>query len=270
MQSFEIDEFIYHEAIVDPALILHPNPVKVAVIGGGEGSTLREVLRFNSVKSAYMIDIDEKVVVCAKQHLPTFHDGCFNDPRATVYYEDGRTFIENGKESFDVIIIDITCPREENPAYKLFTKEFYRVVLNKLTPHGLIAVQASTTSSIAINSFSIICNTINRVFPSVFPYAAYVPLLPCYGVIVWPQRGWSPFNISSEDIDKRISERINGKLRYYDAITHQTLFNLPKYVRDALTKQMEIKMGINLFLKYTPDIIGNSFKLAPKGLTFCF
>lgn len=251
VQSFETDEFIYHEAIVNPALVLHPNPVKVAVIGGGEGSTLREVLRFNSVKSAYMIDIDAKVVECAKEHLPTFHEGCFNDSRATIVYEDGRKFIENSKENFDVIVIDITCPRVESPAHKLFTKEFYLAVLNKLTPNGIIAVQASTTFP-AINSFSIICNTINSVFPNVFPYAAYVPSFSMLWGYCLATRGLSPFNISNDDIDKRVSERITGKLRYYDGITHQALFSLPKYVRNALSEQTEINMDNKPFVEMYP------------------
>ena len=127
--------------------------------------------------------------------LPTSHEGCFNDSRATIVYEDGHKFIENSKENFDVIVIDITCPRVESSAHKLFTKEFRLAVLNKLKPHGLIAVQASTTSP-SINSFSIICNTIiNSVFPKVFPYAAYVPSFSMLWGYCLATRGLSPFNI---------------------------------------------------------------------------
>jgi len=117
------DEFIYHESLVQPAMVLHPDPKKVAIIGGGEGAAIREVLSHKTVDTAVMVDLDEKVVECAKEYLPSFHDGSFSDERTTLLFEDGRKFMEETDVTFDVIIIDITCPLESGPAYKLFTRE---------------------------------------------------------------------------------------------------------------------------------------------------
>lgn len=252
VQSFEFDEFIYHEAIVTPAMILHPSPARVAVIGGGEGSSLREVLRLKTVDVAIMIDIDAMVVDCARKYLPSFHDNCFDDSRAAVLNEDGRKFFENTSERFDVIIVDITCPIDASPAYRLFTREFYEIILDRLTPQGVIAVQASTTSPMAIDSFTIICNTLQSVFPRVFPYAAYIPSFAMFWGFCLATKGLNPFDIHKEEIERRIAERIDGTLRYYDSITHQALFSLPKYARCALARQTQIDRDGQPFIEQFP------------------
>ena len=241
-QSFELDEFIYHEALVQPALILYPKPIKVAIIGGGEGATLRETLRHKELEKAMMVDIDEKVVECSRKYLPSFHKGSFSDKRTILTFMDGRKFIEETDETFDIVIMDITCPLEEGPSYKLFTKEFYEIVKQKLTPQGLLAIQASTTSPVALYTYTVISKTLNEVFPKVFPYAAYVPSFALLWGFCLATQGLDPTQICREEIDQRISERTKGELRFYDGITHQALFNLPKYVRKALAQQTHINL----------------------------
>ncbi|MFQ5962821.1 MAG: polyamine aminopropyltransferase [Candidatus Scalinduaceae bacterium] len=239
-QSAEVDEFVYHEALVQPALILHPIPNKVAIIGGGEGAALREALRHKTVKKAMMIDIDEKVVECSRKYLPSFHNGSFSDKRTILLFKDGRQFIEETDEKFDVIIIDITCPLEGGPSYKLFTQEFYEIVKKRLTPQGLFSIQASTTSLVALNTYTIINKTLKNVFTKVFPYAAYVPSFAMLWGFCLATNDLDPTQLTKEDIDQRISERVNGELRFYDGTTHQALFNLPKYIRNALAQQTHI------------------------------
>ncbi|MBF8299438.1 MAG: spermidine synthase, partial [Dehalococcoidia bacterium] len=87
-QSAQMDEFIYHEALVHPALVACPEPRSVLIAGGGEGATLREVLRHNTVQRATMVDLDGELVDICRQHLPTWHQGAFDDSRATVVYAD--------------------------------------------------------------------------------------------------------------------------------------------------------------------------------------
>src|SRR3990172_12876857 len=90
IQSTQVDEFIYHEAIVHPALCAHPNPNNILVIGGGEGATLREVLRHSTVERAVMVDIDRELVDTSREYLSAWHQGAFDDPRVTLIYDDGR------------------------------------------------------------------------------------------------------------------------------------------------------------------------------------
>lgn len=241
-QSAERDEFIYHESLVQPAMVLHPDPKKVAIIGGGEGAAIREVLSHKTVDMAVMVDLDEKVVECAKEYLPSFHDGSFSDKRARILFEDGRKFMEETDVTFDVIIIDITCPLEAGPAYKLFTREFYDLVRNKLTPHGLLSVQASTVSHSALNTYTVISRTLNEVFSNVFPYVAHIPFFAMLWGFCLATKDVDPGQISGAEIDRRISERVTRELGFYDGITHQALFNLPKYVRKAIKGQTKVNL----------------------------
>lgn len=241
-QSAERDEFIYHEALVHPALILHPNPERVAIIGGGEGAALREVVRHKTVKRAVMIDIDGAVIDCAKRFLDSFHENAFNDPRAEVQIADGRKYLENTSETFDTIIVDVTVPLEGGPSYLLFTKEFYAVVLDRLTKNGTLCVQADTTSIIALLSYTSINNTLAQLFTGVYPYAAFIPTYAMLWGFSLATKGLNPHTLSKEEVDKRISARINGELKFYDGITHQALFNIPKYLRKAIKEQTWINL----------------------------
>src|SRR3989338_9015718 len=175
MQSTEVDEFIYHEALVHPAMLTHPKPESVFIVGGGEGATLREVLRHKTVKRAVMVDIDKEVVDRCRELLPEYHQGAFDDPRAELRYMDARKYLEETSEVFDVIIIDISEPVEEGPAYLLYTKEFYDLVFERLSEGGLIALQAGTTAIHYLLNFSAVCHTLKAVFPIVTPYHASLP-----------------------------------------------------------------------------------------------
>ena len=145
IQSSVADDFIYHETLVHPAMIQHERPETALVIGGGEGATLREVLRYGSIRRVVMIDIDQAVIEACKVHLPEMHRGSFADERAELRFEDARAYLEATRERFDVAFIDLTEPMEEGPARFLFTREFYRLVSDRLTDRGLMAMQAGMT-----------------------------------------------------------------------------------------------------------------------------
>jgi len=124
IQSSAFDEFIFHEAITHPALITHPNPKKVLIIGGGEGATLREVLKHSTVEGAWMVDIDGELVTLCKKYMPEWSSGAFGDKRATLIIQDARKFVMEREENFDVVISDLTEPLEGGPSLYLFTKSF--------------------------------------------------------------------------------------------------------------------------------------------------
>ena len=136
IQSSDADEFVYHEALVQPAMITHPRPETVFIAGGGEGATLREALSHDTVKRAVMVDIDEEVIATCKEYLPEYSRGSFEDKRTELYHVDARDYLARGGESFDIIIIDLPDPIEEGPAYLLYTQEFYQLVRERLTTDG--------------------------------------------------------------------------------------------------------------------------------------
>jgi spermidine synthase len=240
IQSAIRDEFIYHEALVHPAMLCHPEPRRVFIVGGGEGATLREVLRHHSVERALMVDIDEEVVARCHEHLPEWHQGSFDDPRTDLRYLDARKYLEETTECFDIIIIDISEPIEEGPAYLLFTKEFYDIVWERLTPGGVVALQAGTVSLNDLTCYAAIHNTLSQVFPVVAPYWASIPSFALPWGFVVASKQQDPCQLLPDEVDKLIADRIQGELRFYDGITHQGSFLLPKYIRGRLARETRV------------------------------
>jgi len=237
IQSSEADEFIYHEALVQPAMITHPCPEAVFIAGGGEGATLREALRHKTVKRAVMVDIDEEVVALSKKYLPDHSRGAFEDSRTELHHVDARDYLAKSNDKFDVIVIDLPDPIEEGPAYLLYTREFYQIVRDKLTDNGLIVVQAGSASLTELLNFTAVNNTLKSVFPIVSQYKAD---MPCFGGpwgFCLASLNPDPTLLSPDEVDNRIAARSLTGLKLYDGLTHQGMFSLPKYIRDALVSQ---------------------------------
>jgi spermidine synthase len=240
IQSGETDEYIYHEALVQPAMIAHPKPENVYIAGGGEGATLREVLRHKTVKKAEMVDIDDQVIALCRKYLPDHSRGAFEDERTSLRYEDARKNLEQSKERYDVIIIDLPDPIERGPAYLLFTEEFYRLVKGKLGEDGLISVQAGSASPNDLLNFTAVIHTLKSVFPIVTPCTIY---MPCFGgpwgFCIASQK-YNPARLTPEEVDERIAARSLKGLEFYDGETHRNMFALPRYIRKEMAKQTRI------------------------------
>lgn len=240
VQSTQADEFIYHEALVHPAMLAHPHPRHVLVVGGGEGATLREVLRHRTVEQALMVDIDREVVEISKSMLPDFHAGAFEDPRSELVFEDARRWLEMHDRTFDVIIIDLSDPIEEGPCYRLYTKEFYALVTRRLAPDGLIALQGGTVAPHDLLNFSAIHRTLLSTFPVVCPYSANVP---CFGQpwgFQMASNQLDPRTISVADYEKRIGGRVQGELKYLTPELCVGQLALPKHLQDRLSRETRI------------------------------
>jgi spermidine synthase len=242
IQSSERDEFIYHEGLVQPAMVAHPRPETVFIAGGGEGATLREVLRHPTVKRAVMVEIDADVVALSRKYLPGLSAGAFEDPRAELYQTDAREFLENSRDKFDIIIIDLPDPLEEGPAYRLFTKEFYRTVSGRLTAGGLIAVQAGSALLSELLNLSAVNNTLKRIFPIVAVGAAHMPVFGAPWGFCFASRKRDPSRLAPDEVDEIIAARGLAGLKFYDGRTHLGMFMLPRYVRDALAGQRRVIM----------------------------
>lgn len=236
IQSAEIDEFVYHEALVHPAMLAHPRPENIFIAGGGEGATLREVLRHPGVKKAVMVDIDPDVIDICRKFLPDYHAGAFDDKRSHIYNTDARKWLAQSKDKFDVIIIDLTEPVEAGPAYLLYTREFYQIVAGKLTENGLISVQSGSTSFVELASIKAVARTLRSIFPIVRIYQADIPAFGGpWGFCVASMK-IDPTKLSAREIDNRIKERGLNSLRFYDGTAHQGMFTFPKHMRKALSR----------------------------------
>jgi spermidine synthase len=240
IQSSESDEFIYHEALVHPAMLTHPRPERVFIAGGGEGATLREVLAHKTVKRAIMVDIDEGVVSLCRRFLPSWHQKAFDDRRAELHFADAREYLEESSDKFDVIIIDLVDPLEQGPARLLYTREFYQIVKQRLAHAGIMSVQAEPSEWKNLDNFTAIFNTLRSVFSIARPYQVHVPSFFALWGFVAASESLDPCELTPEEIDARTSTRISKKLKSYDGRTHQSIFTIPKHIRTKLAASKRI------------------------------
>mmetsp|Transcript_10094 Transcript_10094/g.26164 ORF Transcript_10094/g.26164 Transcript_10094/m.26164 type:complete len:324 (-) Transcript_10094:191-1162(-) len=243
VQSAQVDEFVYHECLVHPAMLLHAGPKRVYIGGGGEGSTAREVLRYASVEKCVMVDIDADVVNFCKAHLPE-NEAAFADPRLDLVIDDAKAQLENAPDgSYDVIIMDLDDPLEGGPCYQLYTTEFYTMAKSKLAPGGILVTQ-SGQAGVKLHKlvFTPIHNTLRNVFPAVVGYnqAVYSFCDEWGWNLAFTDERPSGARLSPEEVDRRISERITGELRFLDGESYQGVFSLSKVHRASLANESKV------------------------------
>ncbi|MGE3910243.1 MAG: spermidine synthase [Chloroflexota bacterium] len=231
-QSAVADEFVYHEGLVHPALVSHPEPKRVLIAGGGEGATLREVLRHPGVEQAVMVDIDGELVDLCREHLVEMHQGAFDDPRADVVIGDALAYLREQPEQFDAIIIDLTDPSEDGPIGELYGEDFYRLVASRLAADGIMVLQAYTFGPGRTAWQDRIAATLGRVFPIVRRYRAEVPFFKDSWAYCTASNVRDPAALPAAYVDRVLSARgMEDGLRFYDGTTHLSMFSLPKYAR---------------------------------------
>jgi spermidine synthase len=231
IQSAQADEFIYHEALVHPAMLSHPTPKSVFIAGGGEGATLREVLRYPTVKKAVMVDLDEVVVQICRKNMPTWHRGAFDDPRTTLFHEDARAFLENDDSCYDVIIGDLSEPVGDGPSYMLFTKEFYELCRSRLNPGGILVTQSGCPSFVYSVSFHSVTMTLESVFPNAAPYLAFIPSFASdWGFTLAGDAPLLP-SLDPVELARRIAP-VRDQLRYLDEETLRANFTIPRHLKE--------------------------------------
>ncbi len=224
VQTTEKDEFIYHEMIAHPAMMTHPNPQKVLVIGGGDGGTIREALRYQSVTRADLVEIDEKVIWACRKYLPTI-SSALSDSRVRILVEDGLKFVRGKENYYDVILVDSSDPI--GPAVGLFGKEFYRDVYNALKEDGILVAQ---TESPVFNRelLSGVHSTIREIFPITGTYlTAVATYIGGFWSFTCGSKKYDPLAVIP-DPDKLK----DMNLKYYNAAIHQACFALPNFVKD--------------------------------------
>ncbi len=228
VQTTERDEFIYHEMLAHPGMVMHPNPERVLVIGGGDGGTVREVLKHKSVKEVHLCEIDEEVIIVSEKYFPTISQK-LRDPKVKIFIEDGNSFLEERKDFYDLIIMDSSDPVGASEV--LFKKEFYEKVKNSLRKNGIMVAQ--TESPILQEKyFSKAYSEIRKVFRNVGVYLAYIP--------TYPSGMWS-FTIASDFIDIKNTTQNTDRLKelktkYFCDSIYACLFSLPKFVQEILKK----------------------------------
>jgi len=223
----ERDEFVYHEMLAHPALFTHPEPKTVLIIGGGDGGTLRQVLRHPMIERAVLVEIDEMVINASKKFFPTLA-AAFDHPKAEVLIEDGIAYLKKHKSKFDVILIDSTDP--VGPAEGLFHRDFYADCYKALKPDGVLTIQSESPWIPDLQPIITKAHKdLHSLFPIVMPYSAAIQTY---------QAGLWLFQLASKFYSP-LRDTINGRFKcleckYYNEELHRGCFALPQFVKELL------------------------------------
>lgn len=234
-QSAQADERIYHETLVHPALAGAADRHEVLILGGGEGATLREVLRCADVGRCTMVDIDGLVVELAKKYLPEWSEGAFDDPRARVILGDALEFLrgDGDRDRYGVILSDLTEPLSDSPSHPLFNDTVFELIKSRLAEGGVYVLQASTGAVVNAALHCKMARTLRRHYRHVVSFATHVPAFDTeWAFLACSER----IDLASLDVDRidAYCSRLRGENFFYDSVTHRRLFALPLYLRRML------------------------------------
>ena len=222
----EADEVCYHEMLVHPAMTCAPKIGHVVIIGGGDGGTAREVLRYPQVERVTMIEIDALVTQACQEHIPEM--GAWQDPRLTLHHIDGVEWIESAEPgSVDVLLVDGVDP--VGPGEVLYSEAFYRACARALGPKGVFVAQ-SESPRVQQQTHLNVVRRLEQVFAHVHPYYRFVP--------VYPGAAWSwtfaSAEVSPSQVDPQRLAHVEPQLEIYNEAIHAGAFALPNYIKRAL------------------------------------
>jgi len=234
-QSSQHDEKIYHESLVHPALAAVDDRAEVLILGGGEGATLREVLRHPGVRRCTMVDIDGEVVELSKKFLPEWSAGAFEDPRANVIIGDALAYLKTDAGTYGAIVSDLTEPLADSPSFPLFNGEVFADIKARLAPGGVYVLQASTAGFHNMALHAKMARSLRRFFTHVASFYTHVPAFDNDWAFLACSDAVDVAALAPERIDRYVGE-LRGENYFYDAQTHRRLFSLPLYLRRELAQ----------------------------------
>lgn len=226
VQTTTGDEFAYHEMLVHPALLAHGRVQSVCIVGGGDGGTLREVVKHGGVRRIVKAELDPGVIEFCKKHLPTLSDGAFADPRLAVRFGDAATFMAEDGERFDVVLVDSTDPI--GPGAALFTETFYRDCRRRLNDGGILVTQAGNPAQAPQELAEVMARKRAAGFADV---DFLLTVVPTY-IGGFMALGWASDDATRRRvrIDTLRSRPIPAGLRYYTPEVHAAAFAHPVWI----------------------------------------
>ncbi|HUN92465.1 MAG TPA: polyamine aminopropyltransferase [Burkholderiaceae bacterium] len=228
MMTSERDEFFYHECMVHPAAVAHPDPRNALVIGGGDGGSAEELLKHPRISRVLLAELDAAVIDVARSHLAAIHRGALDDPRVEIRVGDGRDTVRACNEQFDLIVLDLTDA--DTPASGLYTEAFFRLCRDRLAPGGMMTLHLGSPvyQPDAVRRHA---DSLHRVFDAVHPMSVFIPLYGSAWCLAVVGQGVDP-RLPPAVAGARLAARPLPGLQYYDADVHGALFALPVYLRE--------------------------------------
>jgi spermidine synthase len=231
LQFAQRDEYRYHEALVHPVMAAHGAPKRVAVLGGGDGMAVREVLKYPGVESVTLVELDPNMtrIFSQQPQLAALNGGALQSPKLKIVNTDAFKYLEDTRETFDVVIVDFPDPSNFSLG-KLYSTSFYALLDKALSASGYAVIQ-STSPLVARKSFWTVVRTVEEVGLTATPYHAHVPSFGEWGFIVASRRPFKPV-ITQDAFPK--------DLRFLNAQTLPLLFDFPLDMRkvDAQPNRM--------------------------------
>lgn len=224
------DNNAYNEMVAHVGLFCHPAPRKVLIVGGGDCGALTEITKHPEVESITMCEIDEMVVEVSKRHFPRLTEGT-TDPRVTMLFQDGKKFIEESSDKYDIIILDLSDP--VGPAAELFEKEFHQSVFDHLNDDGIMIAQ-SESPLFDKEIIKAMYGNLRDIFPIVKMYTCHMPIYPSS---LWSFAYCSKKYAPVKDFDSNRWEQLKLKTRYYNASVHQAAFAQPQFIKELLEEK---------------------------------
>jgi len=234
----EKDEHHYHEMISHPAILAHGNAKNILVIGGGDGGTVREILKHDDVEKVTMVEIDETVIEACREHLPSISSE-LNNPKLNLIVGDGIDFVKNAKEGeYDLIMVDGSDP--VGPAEGLFTDEFYSNCKKALANNGLLVAQGESPM---FNGKVFV--ELNQCLSHIFGEEKVKTMLfyiPTYPTGMWSFQIASKGDINPLTLDeKKITAFVEKhELNYYNEEIHKAAFAMPNFVKKLLKAEVNV------------------------------
>ncbi len=215
LQFAERDEYRYHEALVHPAMAAFGAPRRVAVLGGGDGMAVREILKYPSVESVTLVELDPQMtrLFGTDPAMAQLNGGALRSPKLTVVNTDAFTWLQDGTDAFDVIVVDFPDPTNFSIG-KLYTDSFYALLAQRLSASGYAVVQ-TTSPLVARKSYWTVVHTMEAAGLRTTPYHANVPSFGEWGYVIASHRPW------------RRPEKLPPGLRYLDLATLEGLLVFP-------------------------------------------
>lgn len=234
MMVNEKDEFVYHDMITHPAFATNPNIKKVLIIGGGDGGTAREVLRYKSVEKVVMVEIDELVFRLSQKYLPITAAGVEEDSRMEMIFDDGLAYVQNAPDaSFDLILVDSTDPISVGEG--LFTTAFYQECHRVLSAEGILINQHESPYFAEYAENMRKAHTkIKKIFDIAKVYQFHMPTYPSgHWLFGFASKKFDPI----QNVQAEAWSNFGLHTKYYNTDLHVGAFMLPTFVKEKLARE---------------------------------
>jgi spermidine synthase len=242
-QGAQRDEFIYHDCLIHPALILQPvnKNLEILVLGAGEGATMRELLKYKNVKKITAVDIDGEAIKIFKKFFPEMHQGSFDNKRVCLVIDSAENFLLNTSKKYDVIFSDISDFTffDLGSTIKQSEIAFYKLIRAKLSKSGFFVMHTSNLSEIIYKQHFRIKKILDKIFPKVYSYRTFVPFFADYwGFLISSQdNNFNPLKISTQEIASKIKKQgLGNKLKYFSPEMFKAIFALPPFFKNINKK----------------------------------